>query len=280
MHVAAGYDLEGESEGDVETKKRLAAILKNGGLSKISRLDTSVTLVDAVHFMQDFATADFLVDRQDDVPKEDDRNISDLQVDQVEFADVVVVNKCDLVSSEEVNRVKGVVKKLNPDAKVVTTVKSKLDLKDILDTRMFSYEKAALSAGWLKSLSEKTNPETEEYGIGTFIYRARRPFAPARLWELIRSVFVVIQTEYEDPADDMEVDEEGSQDEDGEHAEDSSQMDVDEEQPLLNPQARLAAKMADETFGPLLRSKGFLWLATRPNLVSTPWTVVSRLPCR
>jgi len=272
MHIAAGHDLEAEAQGDIETNKRLAAILKAGGLSRLARLDTCVTLVDAVHFMQDFATADFLVDRQDDVPKEDDRNISDLQVDQVEFADVVIVNKCDLVSNEEVNRVKGVVKKLNPDAKIIATVKSKLELEDILDTRMFSYEKAALSAGWLKSLSDEINPETEEYGIGTLIYRARRPFAPARLWEMIRSVFVVIQTEYQDEEGDMEVEWKRSQDEDGEDGEDdkvSSQMDVDEEQPQLNPQARLAAKMADETFGPLLRSKGFLWLATRPTMVST-----------
>lgn len=216
MHVAAGYDLESEVEGDVETNKRLAAILKAGGLSKIARLDTCVTVVDAVHFMQDFATADFLVDRQEEVPKEDDRNISDLQVDQVEFADVIVINKCDLVSHDEVNRVKGVINKLNPHAKILTTVKSKLEIMDILDTHMFSYENAALSAGWLKSLSEEVNPETEEYGIGTFVYRARRPFVPERLWELIRSVFVVIQTEYEDAGDDMEVDgEAGNDDEEG-----------------------------------------------------------------
>lgn len=271
MHIAAGHDLEAEKEGDVESNKRLAAILKAGGLSKVARLDTCVTVVDAVHFMQDFATADFLVDRQEDVPQEDDRNISDLQVDQVEFADVVIVNKCDLVSKDEVNRIKGVVNKLNPGAKIFTTVKSRIDVKNILDTKLFSYENAALSAGWLKSLSEEISPETEEYGIGNFVYRARRPFHPARLWETIKNIFVVIQTEYLHPEDGMEVDDKESDSE----QDDDDDMDVDEDQPQLNPKARLESKMADDTFGPLLRSKGFLWLATRPTLVSSrgerPW---------
>lgn len=224
MHIAAGYDIEAEDRDAGEKNKKLAKILKAGGLSKVARLDTCVTLVDAVNFVQDFATADFLVDRQTDAPEEDDRNISDLQVDQVEFADIVVVNKCDLVSRHEVNRIKGVVGKLNPNAKVVSTVGSQLDLTEILNTRLFSYEKAVLSAGWLRSLHEEINPETEEYGIGTFVYRARRPFHPARLWDMIKS--------------------------------------------QLNPKARLASKMEDQTFGPLLRSKGFLWLATRPKMAS------------
>ncbi|KAL1857640.1 hypothetical protein VTK73DRAFT_8022 [Phialemonium thermophilum] len=274
MHIQAGHDLETEESDDTGANKRLAQILKAGGLSRVARLDTCVTVVDAVHFMQDFATADFLVDRQADVPQEDDRNISDLQVDQVEFADVVVVNKCDLVPADEVDRIRGVVKKLNPGAKIITSVRSRFDLRDILDTRMFSYEKAALSAGWLKSLSEEVNPETEEYGIGTFIYRARRPFHPERLWNTIKSVFVVIQTEYQVDGEGMDVDDdEKEQDGDGqdddEKEDDDGQddgMDVDEEQPQLNPKARLATKMADPTFGPLLRSKGFLWLATRPKM--------------
>lgn len=264
MHVAAGYNLEAEtqSQDGKQSNKRLAEIMKSGGLSKVARLDTCVTVVDAVNFMKDFQTADFLVDRQTNVPEEDDRNISDLQVDQVEFADVLVINKCDLVSKDDINRIYGVIKKLNPDAKIVTSIKSRLNLEEILDTRLFSYGKAALSAGWLKSLNEEINPETEEYGIGTFIYRARRPFHPERLWNIIKDVFVVIQTEYQSE-DGMDVD-------DPNDYETSDEWDdeIDEDdQPQLNPQARLESKMRNETFGPLLRSKGFLWLATRPRLV-------------
>lgn len=269
MSVAAGHDLEVDEENEMgkEQRMRLAKILKEGGLSKVARLDTCVTIVDAVNFMQDFATADMLKDRQGDVPEEDDRNISDLQVDQVEFSDVVVINKCDLVSQADVNRVKGAIKNLNPDAKVITAIKSTFNLKNILDTHSFSYEKAALSPGWLKSINEEISPETEEYGIGTFVYRARRPFHPKRLWEMISDVFIVIQNEY-----DTQNGEDGEDEEDGEWEDDD--MDDDEtidgsegdkdEQPQLDTKARLASKMANKTFGPLLRSKGFMWLATRP----------------
>ena len=263
MHVAAAAEVQ-------EENPKLASILAAGGLSKVARLDTCVTLVDAVNFMSDYDTADFLVDRhaKEDVPEEDDRNISDLQTDQVEFADVIVINKCDLVSKDEVERVKAVIKSLNHSAKILTSVRSKLDIKEILNTELFSYEKAAMGAGWLKSLQEEVNPETEEYGIGTFVYRARRPFHPGRLWMTIKQVFVVIQESYVNDG----VEEGEAMSEDGSDTEDEV-MDVDKDQPQLNPKARLASKQADITFGPLLRSKGFLWLASRPRMVCLAFTL-------
>ncbi len=283
MSIAAGHGLEEDEENEMgkEQRMRLAAILKAGGLSKVARLDTCVTIVDAVNFMQDFATADMLKDRQDDVPEEDDRNISDLQVDQVEFADVVVINKCDLVPQEDVNRVKGAVQNLNPGAKIITAVKSSFNLHSILDTHIFSYEKAALSSGWLRSINEEISPETEEYGIGTFVYRARRPFHPQRLWEMISDVFIVIQTEYLDQEGDdqngggeamdtaEDDDDDDDEDDNDESEEDESESEIGDPQPQLDTKARLASKVANPTFGPLLRSKGFMWLATRPLMVRT-----------
>lgn len=127
----------------------------------------------SVNVLNDFETADFLVDRNDagNVPEEDDRNITDLMVDQLEFAQVIVLNKVDMVKAEELNRVKALIKTLNPTAKLLTCNYSRIDLKEILDTNLFDYSKATLSMGWLRSLSEEIKPETEEYGVGTFVSR-------------------------------------------------------------------------------------------------------------
>ncbi|PWN53092.1 cobW-domain-containing protein [Violaceomyces palustris] len=296
MHAQAAEDIKEEMKNETDPEKiksnaRVAEILSSGGLPAVARLDTCVTVVDAVNVFNDFETADFLVDRhgEKDVPEEDDRNISDLQTDQLEFANVIIINKTDLVPASEIMKIKALINTLNPDAKVLTSIKSKVDLKEILDTKMFSYEKAALGAGWLKSLNEdfELKPETEEYGIGSFVYRARRPFHPARLWQTIREVFVVIQNEYIDDGEEEEDDEDGEGEEDAEESDDEdaedrdgekiedvemkNEEDVDEDgltqderQPQLNPKARLESKKKSETFGPLLRSKGFIWLATRP----------------
>lgn len=271
MHIQAGLDLEQEMAAGKESQKHnatVAEILKQGGLSQMSRLDCCVTMVDAVNFFNDFDTADFLVDRHgaDNVPEEDDRNVSDLQVDQIEFANVVIINKCDLVPAEEVQKIRALVSTLNPEARILTSIRSNVDVSQLLDTSLFSYGKAAMSAGWLKSLREEVKPETEEYGIGSFVFRARRPFHPARLWALIKKNFVVIQEEYiEDGLEEDETTMEDGTDDSPKVEADDHPMEVDDEkQPQLNPKARLAAKKADPTFGPLLRSKGFIWLATRP----------------
>ena len=276
MHMQAAEDLRDEMKEDpakAAENARVAEILAAGGLPAVARLDTCVTVVDAVNVFNDYETADFLADRHGkDVPEEDDRNISDLQTDQLEFANVVLINKCDMVPQSEVDRIRGLIKTLNPDAKVIPTVRSRVDLHEILNTNLFSYEKAALGAGWLKSLNEEITPETEEYGIGSFVYRARRPFHPERLWNMIKEVFVVIQAEYIDDGEEEDQDTDGDEDMSGSEADadadadgdEDDDMDVDEKQPQLNPKARLESKKASETFGPLLRSKGFVWLATRP----------------
>ncbi|KAA1130021.1 hypothetical protein PGTUg99_003257 [Puccinia graminis f. sp. tritici] len=284
MMLMAADDLKQEMEKDEASAKQNAkvqAILAKGGLPEVAFLDAAVTVVDAVNVFNDFETADFLVDRNDakNVPEEDDRNISDLLVDQLEFAQVVILNKIDLVTSDELNKTKALIQQLNPTAKLLTSNYSRIDLREILDTKMFDYTKAALSMGWLRSLNEVVKPETEEYGVGTFVYRARRPFSPKRLWKTIRNVFVVIQEEFIDDGDDeagkaAQDEESASNDSEGsvqgntamDENDDDKDGDGEEKQPQLNPKKRLESKKASKTFAPLLRSKGFFWLATRPTM--------------
>ncbi|PLW31076.1 hypothetical protein PCASD_13529 [Puccinia coronata f. sp. avenae] len=286
MMLMAADDLKQEMEKDEASAKQNAkvqAILAKGGLPEIAFLDAAVTVVDAVNVFNDFETADFLVDRNDakNVPEEDDRNISDLLVDQLEFAQVIILNKIDLVTRDDLNKTKALIKQLNPTAKLLTSNYSRIDLREILDTKMFDYTKAALSMGWLKSLHEVVKPETEEYGVGTFVYRARRPFSPKRLWQTIRNVFVVIQEEFIDDGDDEAgKGEESNSNASGGSAQGDSAMDEGEEnedkeeeekQPQLNPKKRLESKKASKIFAPLLRSKGFSgWLRVPQCLASGP----------
>ncbi|CAD6887407.1 unnamed protein product [Tilletia controversa] len=287
MMLQAAEDLKEDIKTmDVETAKnnaKVAQILAAGGLPSICRLDCCVTVIDAASLLDNFDTHEFLIDRfaREDVPEEDDRDISNLCVDQIEFAQRIIINKVDLVSKKHLEKVRHLVKTLNPGAKVLESVRGQIDLNEILNTGSFSYAEAALSAGWLKSLNEEVIPETEEYQISTFTYRQRRPFHPERLWKAVRNVFVVIQTEYMDDGCDMEQDEgeeENADDDDDEDA-DMSEGDDDgaddagsqagsdsEAQPQLNPAARLAAKKANKTWKDLFRSKGFFWVATRPYL--------------
>ncbi|WFD36634.1 hypothetical protein MCUN1_003519 [Malassezia cuniculi] len=268
MHAAAAADLRASVEPDAkdaESNARIAAILEAGGLPAVARLDTCCTVVDAVSIFNDFSTADFLADRHKDVPEEDDRNISDLMVDQIEFADVVIVSKVDLVSQEQLAKVTALVKQLNPNAKVLTADHGNVPLNEILNTRRFSYERAAMSAGWLQSLQGAV-PETEEYGIGSFVYRARRPFHPERLWKTVRESFVVIQEEFIDDGEDSAEEDSQASDDARPEEEPMDADDMEEAQPQLNPAARLASKRKSKVWAPLLRSKGFFWLASRPTL--------------
>ncbi|MFM7390119.1 MAG: zinc metallochaperone GTPase ZigA [Vampirovibrionales bacterium] len=158
-------------------------------LSDVATLDTLVTVVDARHFLNDYQSHDDLADRNLAVSDEDERSLVDLLVDQVEFANVLVINKTDLVSAEELASLKHILATLNPDARIITTKESQVDLNEILNTGLFDFDKAAEAPGWLKALNGEHTPETEEYGISSFVYRQRRPFHPERLSDCLENVW-------------------------------------------------------------------------------------------
>jgi G3E family GTPase len=152
-------------------------------LSDMTRLDTLVTVVDAFNLLRDTASGELLTDRKIGLNEEDERSIADLLIDQIEFADVVVVNKTDLVSKEDLMRLEALIRKLNTRARIIFAEKAVVPLESIMDTRLFNFEQAALAPGWLKSLNGEHVPETEEYGISSFVYSARRPFHPQRFYD-------------------------------------------------------------------------------------------------
>lgn len=159
---------------------------ENGdSLSDIATLDTMVTVVDAVNFLADYDEAKFLRETGEHLGDEDERSVADLLVDQVEFADVILISKTDLVNEVDVKRLIGVLKTLNTDAEIVPIQRGQVDTGQVLGTGKFSFEKAQLAPGWLKEMRGEHVPETEEYGIGSFTYTARRPFHPEKFYNFL-----------------------------------------------------------------------------------------------
>lgn len=159
---------------------------ENGvSLSHVSRLDTMVTVVDAASFLRDYNAAEALQERGESLGQDDHRTVTDLLIDQIEFADVIVVNKLDLVTPEQAHQVEGIVKALNPGAKLVKAIRGQVPLDCVLDTGLFDYDKAASSAGWIRELQGEHKPETEEYGISSFTYRTSQPFDAQKLWAFL-----------------------------------------------------------------------------------------------
>ncbi|MEC2469513.1 GTP-binding protein, partial [Bacillus cereus] len=143
---------------------------------------TMVTVVDANRFWDDFADGESLLDRKQAIDENDTREVIDLLIDQIEFANVIILNKIDLLEKEDVIELHHLLKKLNPNAKVLESSFSKVPLQEILNTNLFNYEEASQSAGWIQELnSDHHTPETEEYGINSFVYRRKYPFHPERL---------------------------------------------------------------------------------------------------
>ncbi|KAL3298146.1 PiT family inorganic phosphate transporter [Colletotrichum asianum] len=282
---------EGPEGLDEDTLKLLKRLADAGGVDKFARLDTTVTVIDAFTIFNDFHTSDLLSSRRDDVVPEDERTVSDLMVDQIEFADVIVLNKVDMVTKTDLARVLDLIKKLNPRAKVLEANYGKIDVKEIVNTNTFDLKVAQSGVGWLQDLHAMTvrevngrkkitpKPETEEYNVHNFIYTRTRPFNPRRLWSLLYDKFILQMEAPGGEEDEMDEDDEDDADmcdvekEDEEWEDDESEKDEDEdedadmEDPLEPPpnDVILANKTAHPLFNRLFRSKGEFFLATRPH---------------
>ncbi|WP_199450966.1 zinc metallochaperone GTPase ZigA [Vibrio harveyi] len=184
---------------------------ENGlSLSDVARLDTMVTVVDAINFLRDYDEAKFLTETAESLGEDDERSVADLLVDQVEFADVILISKTDLAEKSEIERLLAILKTLNTSATILPISNGEVELDAVLDTQSFSFEKAQQAPGWLKEMRGEHIPETEEYGISSFAYHARRPFHPKKFYDFLHNA---------------------------------------------------------KDYGKLIRSKGYFWLATRPEFV-------------
>ncbi|PTN11836.1 zinc metallochaperone GTPase ZigA [Nitrosomonas aestuarii] len=177
-------------------------------LSEIARLDTMVTVVDAVNFLKDYEEARMLQEAGESLGEDDERSVTDLLIEQVEFSDVILINKTDLVNSEALEKLRSILSYLNTQAEIIAIENGCVDIFKILNTGKFSFEHAQQAPGWLKEMRGEHVPETEEYGISSFSYSARKPFHPQRFYDFLHQPW---------------------------------------------------------TDGKLLRSKGFFWLASRPD---------------
>ncbi|SCU79401.1 LANO_0A06128g1_1 [Lachancea nothofagi CBS 11611] len=268
----------------------LKKVSEMGGLQAIAKIDTCVTVVNALNFLSNVNTAQFLADRWGESGQgESERTITDLLVDQIEFANVIIVNKKGLVNKKKLQKIKKMITALNPICRIVTSNYCSISLDSVLNTALYHFEKASMSAGWLQSINEMTvregfgdktksvltpKPETEEYGVNNFVYRQRRPFHPERLYHMINDNFFVIEQTRVDEAEEQDDNEESQDEDDNEEdkGEDKETNKVGDEDDEVNESGEEVEELSEDQinrnrasspFGALLRSKGFFWLATR-----------------
>ena len=177
-------------------------------LSDVAHLDTMVTIVDAMNFLKDYEQAQYLQEAGESLGEDDDRSVADLLVDQIEFADVILLSKTDLAKPDDIERLIAIIKTLNTHARIIPIAQGEVNLEEVLNTGLFDFERAEQAPGWLKEMRGEHVPETEEYGISSFSYTARRPFNPEKFHHFLHNT---------------------------------------------------------EPYGKLIRSKGYFWLATRPQ---------------
>ena len=183
---------------------------ENGvSLSSVAKLDTMVTVVDATNFIRDYDEAKDLQEAGESLGEDDERSVADLLIDQVEFADVILISKTDLAPPSDVKRLTEILMMLNTSAHIIPIEHGNVDIDAVLNTQLFDFEKAEQAPGWLKEMRGEHIPETEEYGLVSFSYSARRPFNPQKFFDFLHNT---------------------------------------------------------QKFGKLIRSKGYFWLSTRPDL--------------
>ena len=177
-------------------------------LSDVATLDTMVTVVDGVNFLKDYDEAKYLSETDESLGEEDERSVADLLIEQVEFADVLLVSKTDLIDGADVERLNAILKNLNTRARIIPIANGQVNITDVIGTELFDFDQAQQAPGWLQEMRGEHNPETEEYGIQSFSYTARRPFHPQKFYDFVHNT---------------------------------------------------------KGYGKLLRSKGYFWLASRPE---------------
>ena len=161
---------------------------ENGvSLSDAANLDTMVTVVDAVNFIKDYEEAKYLQETGESLGEDDERSVADLLVDQIEFADVILISKTDLVEDKDIDKLKAIIKTLNTQAEIIPIKEGNVEIDKVLNTGLFDFAKAKEAPGWLKEMRGEHIPETEEYGISSFTYTARRPFLPEKFYNFLHS---------------------------------------------------------------------------------------------
>tara|TARA_B100000945_G_C20410838_1_gene612490 strand:+ start:397 stop:1611 length:1215 start_codon:yes stop_codon:yes gene_type:complete len=161
---------------------------ENGiSLSNSAKLDTMVTVVDAVNFIKDYEDAKYLKESGESLGEDDDRSVADLLVEQIEFADVILVSKTDLVEKKDIEKLEAILKNLNTQAEIIPISDGNVKIDKVLNTGLFDFEKAKEAPGWLKEMRGEHIPETEEYGISSFSYSARKPFYPERFYQFLHN---------------------------------------------------------------------------------------------
>lgn len=265
-------DLSSKKQGDMEEKKET----ETGSLQSLvglAKLDTCVTVIDTSSLLSYFDQAKLLGQAFENVDAGDERTVVDLLCDQIEFANVIILNKIESVSAEMRDQCRELVQKLNPSAKILQSNYCRVDLKEILNTGTFDMETAATSAGWMKSLEEEHVPETLEYGIGSFVYTARRPFHPQRLFDLLQTNFIVIENpghEEDEDEDEEDCKDEVDDDQDADMDEENQDHEL-EEIPIVEVDQEVASERLQNkkrsVFSTVFRSKGFMWIATRPKMM-------------